>query len=172
MECLNLWEGISVSMARTNLTAEDWDGIKAASIRGVPDSQLAVQFGITPGAISARRFNDRVWATAKTDGRLATEQTKNLLSEVLSGSLETIATENPLLLAQYAHKKLKRAVSADALPDIESWSDAKTASEILRKACGLDKEAAQVQLNFWGGEAASVPEMGLIETERLETDWC
>ena len=154
------------------LTEAQWRELKLASIRGVPDAQLGIQYGIKPTTISSRRYNDREWSIAKSDGRLAKDIDNTTLGDVLSGSLETIASENPLLLAQYAHKKLKRAISADALPDIESWSDAKTASDILRKACGLDKEQAQVQLNFWGGEAASVPESPLIETERPDTDWC
>lgn len=153
-------------MAKPLVVSEaDWADIRLASIRGVSDTQLALQYGIKAGTISSRRYNDRSWSIAKSNGALATKNDKGQLSTSLIDNLETIATSNPLLLAQYAHKKLKSAISKDALPDIESWSDMKTASEILRKACGLDKEQAQVSVNFWAGESSETP---LIETESHE----
>ena len=156
------------------LTPEQWQAIKLASIRGVSDSQLGLQFGVKPGTIAGKRWNDSEWRAAKGDLKLASREEDSHINRALDGSIETIASENPLLLAQYAHKKLKRAVSNDMLPEIESWSDAKTASEILRKACGLDKEQAAVSVNFWGGSSFDPVEIASIETgpaqEQRSTD--
>jgi hypothetical protein len=65
-------------------------------------------------------------------------------------SLEELAQNNPLLLAQYTHSKIKEAVQSDSLPTPSSWGELKTASEIFRKAVGLDKDQAPVQINLWG----------------------
>jgi len=41
-----------------------WEALRAASIRGVPDSQLAESFGVLEATIRIKRFRDEVWKAA------------------------------------------------------------------------------------------------------------
>lgn len=141
------------------LTKEQWEEVKLLSIKGVPDMQLCTQYGIRQGTLYQRRYNDPNWlalwrAGPQRSGK-APESTvpKDLspaIQEASSMSLEELAQNNPLLLAQYTHSKIKEAVQTDSLPTPSSWGELKTASEIFRKAVGLDKEQSPVQINLWG----------------------
>jgi hypothetical protein len=168
-------------MATTNsiLPDETWAELRAASIRGVSDQKLSEVYGVKPTTISSRRYNDREWRLARSDGALPEKvrnsnsnigQT-NRLTTVLEASLEEIATENPLLLSRYTHQKIKEAVQGNMLPDIQDWSQLKTASEILRKAVGLDREAASVTLNLFGGGDSGFEETPVLDgfCESVET---
>jgi hypothetical protein len=73
-----------------------------------------------------------------------------------NASLEEIADENPRLIAGFSHSKIKESIQTNSIPAPQSWSELKTAVEILRKAVGLDRDQAPVQVNLWGGEADGV----------------
>jgi hypothetical protein len=172
-------------MAKPLVSAETWDALRTLSIKGLSDSQLAESFGVTVGAIQSRRFDDAIWAAAKKDqivkaGRPTLEQQKareKAAEQVISisgDSLAEIGERNSLLLARYIDKKLKNAVENDLLPELEEWSTAKTASEILRKATGQDRDQAAVSVNLFGGSAgfeSSAPTFeAVVETQ--EGDFC
>ena len=177
--------GNFADMAKPLVSAETWDALRTLSIKGLSDSQLAESFGVTVGAIQSRRFDDAIWAAAKKDqivkaGRPTLEQQKareKAAEQVISisgDSLAEIGERNSLLLARYIDKKLKNAVENDLLPELEEWSTAKTASEILRKATGQDRDQAAVSVNLFGGSAgfeSSAPTFeAVVETQ--EGDFC
>ena len=139
------------------LSPEDWQRLRGLSIKGVPDSTLAEQFSVRIGTIIQRRRNDHEWLTlwragAPRPGRpnQQIEKARTASHDIVTASLEELANENPLLVASYAHSKIREAVQSDSLPTPSSWGELKTASEIFRKAVGLDKDQAPVQINLWG----------------------
>lgn len=146
-------------MAGPVLTKEQWDEVRLLSIKGIPDSQICETYGIRSGTLYQRRYNDSAWLAlwragaqkpGKVPEKLLPEGLSPAVQEAASMSLEELAQNNPLLLAQYTHSKIKEAVQSDSLPTPSSWGELKTASEIFRKAVGLDKEQSPVQINLWG----------------------
>ena len=139
------------------LSDEAWAQLRGLSIKGVPDFTLSEQFGVRVGTIIQRRRNDHEWlalwrAGTKRQGRpnKLIETVNTSSTDIVNASLEELANENPLLVASYAHSKIREAVQSDSLPTPSSWGELKTASEIFRKAVGLDKDQAPVQINLWG----------------------
>lgn len=177
---------IFADMAKPLVSQDTWRAIKLASISGVPDSKLAERFGVTTGAIQARRFDDPEWKAAKPKltssiglyNERKTESKPETISEVRSESLAEIGEQNSLLLAQYAARKIKNSIDADLLSDPDDWAKLKTASEILRKATGQDRDQAAVSVNlFAGGQfydtETPVYEASVIDTESQQTlDFC
>lgn len=174
-------------MAKPLVPAETWQAIKLASIRGVPDSKLADFFGVTTGAIQARRFDDPEWKAAKPNlvkpltgppVKQAPESKHEAIEAITNASLAEIGEQNSLLLARYVGQKIKTAAEHDLLPEPSNWAELKTASEILRKATGQDRDQAPIAVNLFGGgqfDAPSGPvfEASLVETEPPETvDFC
>ena len=165
-------------MAKPLVNADTWRAIKLASIRGVPDSELAEYFGVTTNSITSRRFDDPEWKAAKPKitPNTINKQQSNLTSKasdieaVTSASLAEIGEQNSLLLARYVGQKIKNSVESDLLPDPEDWSQIKTASEILRKATGQDRDQPAVSVNLFASsqfydDATPVFDVGLVETE-------
>lgn len=160
---------------------EQWDALKTLSIKGLSDSKLAEAFGVSVGAIQSRRFDDPVWAAAKKDqitqrGRpslaevKAREEAAKQVITVSGESLAEIGEQNSLLLARYVSQKIKNSVQNDLLPELDDWSPFRTASEILRKATGQDRDQAAVSVNlFAGGQFydtdAPTFEAAVVETE-------
>lgn len=134
--------------------------LKLASIRGVTDKELAEDYQIAETAIRKKRSRDAGWAAivsqkrASMTQRAVTAQSQEAvetLKNSVDRSLETIAQENPLLIARFAHEKLKETVKQDLVGAPTNWQEVKTATDLIRKATGLDKEQGQVTLNLWGG---------------------
>ena len=143
-------------MGNQVLSNEDWSVLRGLSIKGVPDSTLAEQFNVRVGTVIQRRRNDHEWLALWRAGTKRTGRPNKLIEtvdttkvDIVSTSLEELANENPLLVASYAHSKIKEAVQTDSLPTPSSWGELKTASEIFRKAVGLDRDQAPVQINLW-----------------------
>ncbi len=149
---------------RQVLSDEQWAEVKKLSLAGVGDPEIALQFGIKTGTIAQHRYDDPPWLMEwrrRREERLTVKkapQTSGPLSTETMGnaSLEDIATEHTQLVGSYTHAKIKETVQTNILPAPQSWSELKTAVEILRKAVGLDKDQAPVQVNLWGGEADGV----------------
>lgn len=146
-------------MAGPVLTKEQWDEVRALSLKGVPDVQLCARYGIRTGTLYQRRYNDPTWlalwrAGPAKPGKAPEKSLPQGLSPAVQSAadmtIEELAQNNPLLLAQYTHSKIKEAVQTDSLPTPSSWGELKTASEIFRKAVGLDKDQSPVQINLWG----------------------
>jgi hypothetical protein len=174
-------------MAKPLVNAETWRAIKLASISGVPDLKLAEYYGVTTGAISSRRFDDDEWRAAKPSlvkpltgppKKQTLASNPETISEVRSESLAEIGEQNSLLLARYVGQKIKNSVDADLLPDPEDWSQIKTASEILRKATGQDRDQPAVSVNLFASsqfydDASPVFDAAVIETDPENTpDFC
>ena len=160
---------------------EQWDALKTLSIKGLSDSKLAEAFGVSVGAIQSRRFDDPVWAAAKKDqitqrGRpsladvKAREEAAKQVITVSGESLAEIGEQNSLLLAQYAARKIKNSIDADLLSDPDDWSKLKTASEILRKATGQDRDQAAVSVNLFAGGQFYDTETPVYEAAIIETE--
>jgi hypothetical protein len=168
-------------MAKPLMPPEQWDALKTLSIKGLSDSKLADAFGVSVGAIQSRRFDDPIWAAAKKDqitqrGRpslaetKAKEQASEQVLSISGASLAEIGEQNSLLLARYTAQKIKNSVDADLLPDPEDWSQIKTASEILRKATGQDRDQPAVSVNLFSAsqfydDASPTFDADVIETE-------
>ena len=168
----------------TRISPAEWEALKLASIRGVPDIELAAKFGIKTSSIRSARCRDTKWSAAVTTtkgnaAKIAAPsqiRAENQLSEVISESLEQIAASNPLLLGRYVAKKIKESVTSDILPTPSTWSELQTADKILRTQTGQDKEQAAVTLNLWGGAGAQIREAGgMYEVEATvqeSSDFC
>jgi hypothetical protein len=162
------------------LSREQWAEAKKMSLAGVRDVDIAHKFGIRTGTIRTRRYDDTEWLLAwqsQQSDRREAKRTPSPPSElstetVGNASLEEIADENPRLIAGFSHAKIKESIQTNSIPAPQSWSELKTAVEILRKAVGLDKDQSPVQVNLWGGEADGVAlyrDSGpIIETEPEE----
>jgi hypothetical protein len=168
-------------MAKPLMPPEQWDALKTLSIKGLSDSKLAEAFGVSVGAIQSRRFDDPVWAAAKKDqitqrGRpsladvKAREEAAKQVITVSGESLAEIGEQNSLLLARYVSQKIKNSVENDLLPELDDWSPFKTASEILRKATGQDRDQAAVSVNLFAGGQFYDTDAPTFEASVIETD--
>jgi hypothetical protein len=166
-------------MAKPLVSAETWQAIKLASIRGVPDAKLADYFGVTTGAISSRRYDDDEWRAAKPSlvkpltgppKKPTQESQPKAIQEVTSASLAEIGEQNSLLLARYVGQKIKNSVESDLLPELDEWGTFKTASEILRKATGQDRDQAAVSVNLFAGGQFYDTDAPTFEASVIETD--
>lgn len=173
-------------MAKAIASPETWQAIKLASIRGVPDAKLADYFGVTTGAISSRRYDDPEWQAAKPSlvrpltgppKKPTLESQPQAILAVTNDSLAEIGEQNSLLLARYVSQKIKTSAENDLLPEPSNWAELKTASEILRKATGQDRDQAAVSVNLFGGSAgfeSSAPTFeAVVETDSAgDAEFC
>jgi len=165
-------------MAKPLVNADTWRAIKLASISGVPDAKLADFFGVTTGARSSRRYDDPEWQAAKPSlvkpltgppKKPTLESQPQAILEVRSDSLAEIGEQNSLLLAQYAARKIKNSIDADLLSDPDDWAKLKTASEILRKATGQDRDQAAVSVNLFASGQFYDTDAPTFEASVIET---
>jgi hypothetical protein len=173
-------------MAKPLVSQDVWRAVKLASISGVPDAKLADHFGVTTGAIQARRFDDPEWKAAKPKltssiglyNEKKAESKPETISEVRSESLAEIGEQNSLLLARYVSQKIKNSVESDLLPELDDWGPFKTASEILRKATGQDRDQPAVSVNLFASsqfydDAIPTFDAAVVETEPEKApDFC
>ena len=113
-------------MPEAVLNPQEWEAVKAASIRGVPDKELSASFGVQETTIRQRRFNDPLWKAAVNANRelIAAHEAKSNASltkgvetaslaqkvaQKVSESAEGLSASNLLLASQIAQKGLKRA---------------------------------------------------------------
>jgi len=161
------------------ISPEAWEALKAASIRGVPDSQLADSFGVERNAIRQRRFLDPIWKaaysanaelvntaakvekgedkenlTANLTDRGETASLAQKVAQKVSESAEGLSASNLLLASQIAAKGLKRASGEIEHLAIENIADVE---RIFKMAALAGKwSQPQVQINqafaFGGGQ--------------------
>ena len=74
------------------------------------------------------------------------------------------------MLARYVSQKIKTTAENDLLPEPSNWAELKTASEILRKATGQDRDQAAVSVNLFGGSAGFESSAPTFEASVIETD--
>ena len=127
-------------MPEAVLNPQEWEAVKAASIRGVPDKELSASFGVQETTIRQRRFNDPLWKAAVNANRelIAAHEAKSNASltkgvetaslaqkvaQKVSESAEGLSASNLLLASKIAQKGLQRASGEiEALP-IENIAD-------------------------------------------------
>jgi hypothetical protein len=142
------------------LSEEQWETIKLASVKGVSDSDLAVEFGVSNDSIRQRRHRDPIWKAAltgchglsqkpeilaeKQENAQNTSQIAQKLAVTVADSISKLGEQNRLLALQIAGKGLKQADRAP--PDVQSWQDVKALMDIVAKASGMD-QAQAVQVN-------------------------
>lgn len=167
------------------LTPEQWEAVKAASIRGVPDSQLAETFGVEGNAIRQRRFLDPIWKAAVqakreelstnpiglTDSLTKGQETASLAKKVastISESASALGEQNLLLASQIAKKGLQRASGEiDHLP-IENMADIERIFKMAAIAGKWNQPQVNVNQAFAFGGGQDDPEIVNIETEIVE----
>jgi len=147
-------------MPEAILSDEQWEAVKLASVKGVSDSDLAVEFGISNDSIRQRRHRDPIWKAAltgchglsqkpeilaeKQENAQNTSQIAQKLAVSVSDSISKLGEQNRLLALQIAGKGLKQANATP--PDVQSWQDVKALMDIVAKASGMD-QAQAVQVN-------------------------
>ncbi len=167
------------------LSPEQWDAVKAASIKGVPDSQLAESFGINGNAIRQRRFLDPVWKAAVNAIREQAASNKEVLTESLTKGVETASlakkvastisenasslSESNLLLAnRIAQKGLDRALSAIDGVELANIADIERAVKIAAIAGKWNQPQVSVNQAFAFGGGQDDGQIVECETEIVE----
>ena len=164
------------------LSEEQWETIKLASVKGVSDSDLAAQYGVSNDSIRQRRHRDPVWKAAltgchglsqkpeilaeKQENAQNTSQIAQKLAVTVSDSISKLGEQNRLLALQIAGKGLKQADKAP--PDVQSWQDVKALMDIVAKASGMD-QAQAVQVNVLSSQPVEfLPHFEpVVETEQV-----
>lgn len=166
-----------ISMPEAILSPAEWEAIKAASIRGVSDQQLADEFGIEKNAIHQRRFRDEIWKSAiqaKTEAIRECKQspeTASLAKKVastISESSQALSDSNLLLASQIAKKGLLRASGEiDHLP-IENMADIERIFKMAALAGKWNQPQISVNQAFAFGGGQDDADVVNIETEIVE----
>ena len=163
-------------MPEAILSPEAWEAVRIASVKGVPDQELAEQFGITCESIRQRRFRDPIWKAAfeaksapchtlsQKGGK--TPDSVSLAEKVASTVQESIASlgeSNRLLALEIAGKGLRAADAAP--PEVTSWQDVKALVDIVHKASGMESgNAVQVNVLSSGGYDFSPASVEMAES--------
>jgi hypothetical protein len=132
--------------------------LMAESLKGGLDKDLADKYGVGVGTIRQRRYNDAAWRIAYDrlkDSALVGAKESVEMVKTAPLSLAEIASLNPGLLANYTYTALKTSIEQGLIPLPTTWSEAKTAMEMMRKSTGQDDKQTNVQVNLWSGGAAS-----------------
>lgn len=172
-------------MPNAVLSPEEWEALKAANIKGVPDKELSERFDVLETTIRQRRFNDPIWKAAieanrqliaaheaKTNGGLTKgQETASLAKKVTSSISESAAAlgeQNLLLASQIAKKGLLRASGEiDHLP-IENMADIERIFKMAAMAGKWNQPQISVNQAFAFGGGQDDPEIVNIETEIVE----
>ena len=163
------------------LTEEQWDALRAASIKGVPDTVLAETFGVEGGTIRQRRFRDPNWkASVEAIRDIITPVTEKVTegekgAEIAQKAALTIQEaiqggklQNELLLLQIASKGLKQADGR--MPEVKSWGDVKAIADIVSKIGPQAQAAVQVNVLTDGQAQFSAFEFPNFESEALDIE--
>ena len=172
-------------MPEAVLSPQEWEAVKTASIRGVPDKELSASFGVQETTIRQRRFVDPMWKAAVQANRelIAAHEarsnesltkgpeTASLAQKVASTISQNVSSlsENNLLLAnQLAQRGIQRAMLAIDGVELENMADIERAVKIAAIAGKWNQPQVQVNQAFaFGGgqDDASIVE---CETEIVE----
>lgn len=153
---------VAAESERSVISAETWELIRTANMRGVPIRELSEKYGVTRDAIRQKRCRDKVWQAVvnpdvvienagiineSSQAVTVASDSLSLAQKVASSVSESIAAvgqQNRLLALQIASKGLSRANEAN-LP-VKDWSDVKILADITAKLTGLEGGNA-VQVN-------------------------
>lgn len=160
------------------LTDAEWEALRLASIKGVPDTELAAQFSIDPATIRQKRFRDDIWKAAwegirGKNNELSQKEpeTASLAKKVastISESADSISTHNLLLASQIARKGLQRASGEIEHLPIENMADIERIFKMAAMAGKWNQPQVQVNQAFAFGGGQDDAEVLNIETEIVE----
>jgi hypothetical protein len=174
------------SAERQFISDEAWEALRIASIKGVPDSELAETFGVTREAIRKRRSRDEFWSAVftppagapgsrellqKEQESQASHEKAEIAQKAASSVQEAIASgkvANELLLLQIASKGLKQADGN--LPQVKAWSDIKAIADIVSKIGPQAQASVQVNVLTDGQAQFSAFEFPIFESEAIEVE--
>lgn len=166
------------SLIYKSLSNTEWARLMAESLKGATDKDMGDKYGVPTSTIRQRRHNDPAWRVAHDrvkDLPLAGAKITFQESKTTPLSLAEIANLNPELLANFTYNALKVAIDQGMIPIPTSWSEAKTAMEMMRKSTGQDDKANVVQVNLWSGGGASPAPSVTVEAEivsqEAQDDW-
>lgn len=151
-----------------SLSNVEWARLMAESLKGASDKDMGDKYGVPTSTIRQRRHNDPAWRVAHDrvkDLPLAGAKMSVETSQTTPLSLAEIANLNPELLANFTFNALKVAIDQGLVPLPSTWSEVKTAMEIMRKSTGQDDKAAVIQVSLWSGGAASPAPSISVEAE-------
>lgn len=125
----------------------DWQAIRMASIRGVPDKTLAESFGVTRAAIRKRRERERWPGGAKKAPPPLTESRSLAASgeaaeAIATASLAEIGERNALLIAREVAKLIQRTFAGGMIQAPGTWPELVQAHKMLESATGRNKSGA------------------------------
>lgn len=146
-------EGVYISLGNS-----EWARLMAESLKGAEDRDLADKYGVTVGTIRQRRYNDSAWRIAHDRLKdAALIKSKEAVNSVQTSplSLAEIASLNPELIAKFTYAALKCSIEQGMIPLPTSWSEAKTAMDMMRKATGQDDKTTNVNIALWSGGSVS-----------------
>lgn len=145
------------------LSDSEWEALRLSSVRGVSDGILSKEFGVSVNTIIKRRSRDSIWQAAvqsrRGTGPVSSPVIKppeKQIVEVVTKSLDQIATENNLLAAQFAHGAMQDSIKSGLVSAPTSWQELSTAYKMVRTATGQDKEGTSVSLSLWGAGAVAI----------------
>lgn len=168
------------------LTNEQWDALRAASMRGVADPQLSETFGVAEETIRTKRFRDEIWKAAVNanrelvngsikdkETRIETKgaETASLAQKVassISESASALGEQNLLLASQIAKKGLLRASGEIEHLPIENMADIERIFKMAALAGKWNQPQVNVNQAFAFGGGQDDPEIVNIETEIVE----
>jgi hypothetical protein len=155
-----------------------WAKLMAESLKGAEDKDMSDKYGVPISTIRQRRYNDPAWRVAHERVKdISMIGTKNVVETAKTTplSLVEIAALNPELLANFTYNALKVAIDQGLIPLPTSWSEAKTAMEMMRKSTGQDDKTTNIKVNLWSGGGASPAPSVTVEAEIVsqesQEDW-
>lgn len=135
-----------------------WARLMAESLKGAEDKAMADKYGVPISTIRQRRYNDPAWRIAHDRLKeLPVAGAKAIVASVQSPplSIGEIANLNPDLIAKFTYESLKSSIEQGLIPLPTTWSEAKTAMEMMRKSTGQDDKSASVNITLWSGGSVS-----------------
>lgn len=170
----------SVATTYTVIGQAEWIKLMAESLKGVPDKELSDKYGVTCNTICQRRTNDNAWRIAherlKDAALIKSKETVNSV-QTSPLSIAEIAALNPELIAKFTYEALKCSIEQGMIPLPTSWSEAKTAMDMMRKATGQDDKTTNVNIALWSGSSVSpAPSVATIHeaeivSQKEPEDW-
>jgi hypothetical protein len=174
------------SAERQFISNEAWEALRIASIKGVPDSELAETFGVTREAIRKRRSRDEFWSAVFTPPAgapgsrelLQKEQESQVSHEkaeiaqkaalTIQEAIQGGKLQNELLLLKLAGNGLRSAEGN--LPQVKQWSDIKAIADIVSKIGPQAQAAVQVNVLTDGQAQFSTFDFPNFESEAIEIE--
>ena len=172
-------------MPEAVLSPQEWEALKTANIRGVPDKELSATFDVLETTIRQKRFNDPIWKAAIAQNRelIATHEARNNASltkgadsaslaqkvaATISENAESLSSSNLLLASQIARKGLQRASGEIDTLDIKDIADIERIFKMAALAGKWNQPQVSVNQSFAFGGGQEDGQIVECETEIVE----